>query len=63
MNINEECLLKYLNNPKRLETCTMELQQFIRATIEGATDKENTIYLTTRDIFVRHSQTKTLNHA
>lgn len=29
MNINEECLLQFLNNPGRLESKTVELKKFI----------------------------------
>jgi hypothetical protein len=29
MNINEECLLQFLNNPGRLEFTTKELKKFI----------------------------------
>lgn len=29
MNINEECLLQFLNNPGRLEITTSELKMFI----------------------------------
>lgn len=29
MNINEECLLQFLNNPERLNLTTKELKKFI----------------------------------
>jgi len=29
MNLNEECLLLFLNNPKRLELTTIELKRLI----------------------------------